>query len=127
MKLLVALLVMQSASPPQFDLECSGAVATMSGGPSDRRPYALRLRVDLAAGVYCEDRCLTRRVITEVQPTRITFVNGLSESGSTVRHYVNRDDGFHSIRSESASMEIRWAGRCEARPFSGFPVFPTRF
>lgn len=136
MKILALMLLAASQQPQQFDLVCTGEVKRDLLAPGS--PYNVVLRVDLAAGKWCEDGCGVIHDIAEVQPSIIYFEKESAEdrllrnqrshfvnrgTGGYVRHVSERiEAGIASFRSERFTQ-----GECSPAPFSGFPELKTKF
>lgn len=130
------MLIATAAIASAFNLVCSGTYTSDSLALGHREePYSFVYRFDLAANKWCDGECKAVHDIIRVQPTRIILadedIDGLRESRS--RHeIIDRETGEHSIfvkiKSRLTGMLLmKWIGRCEKTPFSGFPTFETKF
>lgn len=120
-----------------FNLLCSGMIATTSLTGTDEKPFEVEYRLDLNKKLYCEATCPAHRAIVDIQPVSITLddkkVDTLSEQ-STMSMRINREDGsisglytYRIPRRADSILMMKWTGKCEKRPFSGFPAFETKF
>ena len=106
----------------QFDLICE---AVQEGAAAGHR-VSSRLRVDLAAGLWCIDTCKGRGLkIRRVTDDRITLAEDLGPQSRTAI-WVDRQTGayHHEVLLQGAfSMAMR--GHCETAPYTGQIGAPT--
>jgi hypothetical protein len=130
MKTALLILAAAAASAPsqQFDLICTG-----TPGNDGALVYAgadLRLRVDLAAGKWCEDDCRVINPIVEQQPAMLWLekASEIEQRREQVHvRAVNRETGQYLRIQESRFGQISERGQCQRAPFSGFPKIETKF
>lgn len=140
--LVTAVALAGAASPQQFDLICTGAAADTRNGAFEASD--VHLRVDLAAGKWCEDPpanysgpirpCQVLHDIADVQPGMIWFEKETDEEQArSIAHSrsVDRVTGeyayFHDLRILDRIDHIAIVSKCEPAPFSGFPKVKTKF
>lgn len=120
-----------AAEPPQkFDLVCNGAaVVDDSNGAFERSD--VHLRIDLAAGKWCDGECKVIRDVAEVQPAAIWFVKETAEEaarGLSNWRAVSRETGiYHHVKDIQHVGKMALISKCEPAPFSGFPKIETKF
>jgi hypothetical protein len=121
----------------QFDLICTGSViarpviglTTGLGfvGRHPRASYSTRLRVDLAGGRFCQDKCGNSEPIAIVSPVTLLFRSRAGWDGNILE--VQRGDGSFKYRwdSQANGLEARSyilneaEGICVKAPFTGIP------
>lgn len=130
--LILAAVLALAASPPappsRFDLACVGATGEAHG--ITWNPVDIYLRVDVAAGKWCEGDCSTIHDLADVQPSRI-FLEKQSEYEKIreIAHIrsIDRVTGEYTYLQESPRGAAQQRALCTARAFSGFPAIPTKF
>lgn len=120
-----------------FDLVCKGELATESIRGNETQPYAIRYRVDLDRGKWCEDSCAEINDVSKSSPGVIVF-ESIDKDGPAERvrkiNNVSRETGQHlalytsrSIGGAMSVVTMRWSGNCERAEFSGFPASGAKF
>ncbi|MCZ8195878.1 MAG: hypothetical protein O9253_02285 [Aquidulcibacter sp.] len=108
-----------------FDLVCQGTRQTEVNGPES--PHNYGFRIDLSAKRWCWDHCERTFSMHEIAPERLVLLSEQKQSGSNrtfMSNEINRLTGEHEMVSISTGLGgsyFRIVGRCERRPFSGFP------
>lgn len=126
-----------SAAGQQFDLVCKGTLEVMSFRGTTTEPFESRYRIDLDQSKYCEKDCRALFALASVQPGSITFIDKRVDTpseDSILITQVDRETGTYRGTSTSRTpgrpeltFTMKWAGTCEAQPFSGFPQLQTKF
>ena len=117
------------ANSDQFDLACSGerehrVIAQLGSS----QPWSGRIRVDLAAHLFCSDECRAPEKIAEITPERIVLRNQEGTyrtdqfevdrvNGKLKRHFLQLGAGANSPEE----FEENYDATCKVGPFSGFP------
>jgi hypothetical protein len=123
-----------TAAALAFNLICTGTRTTHSFGRDESEQYQIVYRIDLGQKRYCEDDCKGLFDIVEVAPRTIT----LESKGERARPggdysltLVSRETGEHYGVASSGRVPnwvyVKWAGRCERQPFTGFPAISAKF
>lgn len=122
------------AAATAFNLICSGTLSHKSYDNEGTEPFTRTLRIDLAAGKYCDGECKARFDIQEVQPSFI-HLRKIKVDTPRERRFVDetidRETGRYSALSTSgirfSIVILEWEGKCEKSDFTGFPDFQTKF
>jgi hypothetical protein len=125
-----------AAAAAAFNLVCSGTISTEDySGPKPPEPYRYEYRIDLDAKKWCESDCPVLHDVAAAQATAIMLEPRKDVDTPTRREFylgeIDRVTGRHSIISTSGRgagiLIMKWEGRCESAPFSGFPKHETKF
>lgn len=111
------------AAPAQFDLVCTGT--SQSPGAETTTPWAETIRVDLAAGAYCEPDCLGADPIARIEPGTIYFRDAQEAHqlvGLARVFAVSRSTG-KLIKGYDGGDDIK--ANCRLAPFTPMP--PNEF
>lgn len=130
-------LLLAAAVAQTFNLSCTGTRTTTDISGTRTEPYSDEYRVDLGKAQWCEAECKGLFPIANIQQTSIELqhkeVDSDSET-SLLSNIVDRETGrqhilatFKNPHSRLETMILDWAGQCEAKPFTGFPAFETKF
>lgn len=120
-----------------FNLICTGTMTSRSIAGEKSEPFEHIYRIDLDRQLWCESDCKTQREIFAVQPTSITL-QSVDKDTPSVRQMISttidRETGeFRSLVTDqipgrsSTIIILKWAGKCERQPFTGFPKVETKF
>ncbi|WP_374139450.1 hypothetical protein [Sphingomonas sp.] len=126
--------VFAAASLTAFNLVCAGNTHQSGLGAEPDAAYRIEYRIDLATKRFCIDDCSAVTPIANVRTDKLVFsqveVDTIShrELGQDV---ADRSTGEHARfiltgRGVRQRM-IKWIGRCERAPFTGFPASKQRF
>lgn len=119
MKPLLLLLTVAAAQPQQFDLVCTGRLATGA-------PITERYHIDLATNQWCKEDGCTIKPLAEVNNTQIVFEQtNAAYPGDPSRSldYADRTTGKWAFFNRIWTGE----GACTPAPFGGFPTPTTKF
>ncbi len=122
-----------AAAAMAFNLVCTGTLTTTAPNAPAPSPYRIEYRVDLKAGLWCQDDCSTRREIFEVTQNEITLDWERDYRARMVSAIVmDRNTGTHlatiSDQTSDGSGRIRrWGGKCARAAFTGFPAETRKF
>jgi hypothetical protein len=125
-----------AGSTDQFNLDCKGALRTLSPATlTDKtEPYTSTYRLDLAAKKWCEGECRAQHDIDKVTPVAIVLElkdTDTPREHEIIHNVISRESGEHHVMIDSGtgSMKIGmfWTGQCEKAPFTGFPAPQTKF
>lgn len=120
-----AMLLTQNAQ--QFDLTCTGTMESGSGLTSTETvPANVRLRVDLARNIWCEDECGNPAPFVSVNAGELVMFDNTNGTGAGRRTVVNRTTGTYtssiSIRSSGTIVFVRTTARCTRAPYTPIPA-----
>lgn len=123
-----------AAAAAAFNLICTGTVQSTSATGRTATPYSMTYRIDLSQGKWCDGECAAPRDLARVLPTQLVLQDDNEDSPRRREMMVvqiDRDTGAHRIFATSgigvAAIVMRWEGRCQRAPFSGFPSPRTQF
>ena len=129
---LSAVVASPASAANQFDLECAGEQlrVALTVGKWDRVAWRGVVKVDLDAGLFCEDECRAAQRIFAIGPEIVTFASvksvDLKDNSS-----INRLTGiYRRVYQQSNTApagepmndrQVFTDGRCVVKPFTGFP------
>jgi hypothetical protein len=110
-------------STAAFDLLCEGTETRISKAGVQEVAFSRSFRLNLASGRYCDGDCTSTRAIFRVEDTKITFYDTYRDTYPSYggEQSVNRENGELFEGHIGVDGTTMANGRCERRPFSGFP------
>lgn len=125
------------AAAATFNLVCTGSYTTKSIYTEKSEPFNTEYRIDLDKSMYCDGECKAPRPLAKIAPTEIYFLDKTVDTPSEKSlnsMWVNRETGvFTGVfthknpRDRLSILIMKWDGKCERKPFTGFPTFKTKF
>ncbi len=129
MRFALPLFVLLAGSPAlaadQFDLACKGDKWTVQGEPS--APYDFRVRVDLAAGKWCDGDCKAVQSLYSSSNDELVLTDeGTLNSRMEMSRVVTFDrkaGNFHSLFVQVRPTEgyLEYWAKCTTEAFTRFP------
>jgi len=106
-----------------FNLVCTVQTTFIDHKKQDGPSFPIEYRVDLAAGRFCVGVCEETRPIAKVDPTDIYLVADRYPDGTNKEFiWISRESASYLWVLGEGSIELRSVGKCEKRPFTGFPA-----
>ncbi len=112
-----ALLALASA----FNLSCDLRATIGVGKESATMESRLELRIDLAAMRWCEYECYETKPVQAATETTLTLIDDKSPDTGYEMFTISRETGRYDHRNYWRDTYFLRTGKCEPRPFSGFP------
>lgn len=118
--------IVMLAAVVAFNLICTGSLSITDASDKRIEPYSVEYRVDLANRLWCSGDCGMKREIAIIGQNEIALSYLRNSSGWLEDAIVlDRNTGAHTASSvevtERGRLSRHWKGKCETRPFSGFP------
>lgn len=109
--------------PPQpraesFDLAC--IVELYQSGAAERKAIK-SFRVDLAAGLWCEDGCASIERIASIEPDTLRLVDRAEDETDGRIIIIDRLSGRVIGAQQVGAFRQAYNGMCDREPFSKFP------
>ena len=121
---LVALVLLLQPTQ-QFDLVCAGEISSGADGlPYNKRPFEIRLRIDLDRMVWCENTCGTTP-IKEANEAELVLAEVATAGGVRRRTAINRSSGAYLSSLNDPSMRnafVHMTGQCTRAEFTPIPA-----
>lgn len=117
-----------------FNLVCTGITEETAIAPRPNKAYRIEYRIDLAAKRFCADDCRKTAPMVAVTDDKLVFSR--TEVDTISRRELSQDvadrlSGEHIrfilVGRGVHQYMMRWIGKCESKPFSGFPDVKHRF
>ncbi|WP_066681744.1 hypothetical protein [Sphingomonas sp. CCH9-E2] len=108
-----------------FNLVCVGTQDTIQFGKTVEtdKPVRSTFSIDLEAKRFCFEGCEQTLPIASVSETEIVLQRTtIPKDKASFERTVNRESGEMYARIEIAGVALVTYSRCEAKPFTGFPV-----
>jgi hypothetical protein len=111
------------APPRQFDLACEGTTQTIAGPPASPT-WAVRLTVDLDAGLWCDraDDCATTRKINHAAEGVVELIDWDTATDSEQVLFSSGSGEFTWHYDYNSEATYFANGRCTIQPFTPIPA-----
>lgn len=128
----LALMMPSPSIADKFDLVCTGETKTidLETLSSNSKPFATRLRIDLASKKFCADECGMTMDIFEVTPSAIIFEKGEMHPAPgqmKIINQVNRETGTYLRYSSDRGLSVNTKAACEVAEFTPLRIPKTKF
>lgn len=129
------MLAAAAAVAAAFNLVCTGTQTSRSIAGEKTEPYSHVYRIDLDKRKWCEEGCGSVHDIADVQAAYLDM-QPRKNVDTAVEHdffewTIDRVTGRESLLATKGMRAdiiiLKWEGSCEMRPFTGFPILPTKF
>ena len=124
--------LLTAAVAAAFNLVCSGTYVSFDSAKlfepgAEKTPFDVTLRLDLKIERWCEGVCKETKPIALVG-SRLIFLESGGVDADGQEDYsdsfttINRETAEYSQRVRFRGKGLLWTGKCESKPFTGFPA-----
>ena len=132
------LLPIAAAAAATFNLVCGGTISTTNINGDQNEPFSYTYRFDLDRKLMCDGDCKGTNPIERVEPgylllssKNVDTVSERDRSEMTIDRETGDFKGYSSSENRrlgpASILLMKWVGKCERQPFTGFPQPVTKF